>query len=478
MSTRIAILPGLACLALSVAAGPVPSPLLPAIELTACPDVGVPGALCGVHAVPESADLSVGGRTLSLEIVVLPATGPERRPDPVFYLPGGPGAPASGSVRGFAERPARRRHDFVFVDTRGTRGDDALTCEPEAGRDVRDRLAIFARAQVFADCRDRLQSIADLGEYSTPRMVDDIEAVRQALGYGPINLIGTSGGTRTALVYMRRYPASVRAVVLNGAVPLAFRNPLHHARSAQDALDGLVDLCERRPGCAAAYPRLRQEVHEVAERLDRQPLDVPVTHPRTGETIRVRFDRTLFGESLRQLMYSSRNGARIPALVHAAAGGDLGAFADRAVAGAIGVSIPMGMLSSIVCSEDTARIREEEIPAETDGTLLGDTRVRQQLAVCAVWPRARLDPDFAAPVATHHPTLILSGTLDPVTPPRWGEETARHLPQSLHLVVPGGHGVGGPCLDSIEERFLDTGSVRDLDVGCTDEIRYPAFPVS
>ena len=75
------------------------------------------------------------------------------------------------------------------------------------------------------------------------------------------------------------------------------------------------------------------------------------------------------------------------------------------------------------------------------------------------------------------PTLVLSGTLDPVTPPRWGAETARHLPNSLHLVVPGAHGVSfGLCARDIVHEFLAEASVDDLDTDCIASLRLPRFP--
>ena len=76
------------------------------------------------------------------------------------------------------------------------------------------------------------------------------------------------------------------------------------------------------------------------------------------------------------------------------------------------------------------------------------------------------------------PTLLFSGTLDPVTSPRFGEEAARHLSNSLHVVVPASHGIGGPCVDSIARQFLDSGSVERIDISCVKEIRLPAFEVA
>ena len=67
------------------------------------------------------------------------------------------------------------------------------------------------------------------------------------------------------------------------------------------------------------------------------------------------------------------------------------------------------------------------------------------------------------------PALLLSGTRDPVTPPSGAEAVASHLPNSLHLVVPGaGHGGGGPCVQEIQLRFVESGSVEGLDTSCLE----------
>jgi pimeloyl-ACP methyl ester carboxylesterase len=70
-------------------------------------------------------------------------------------------------------------------------------------------------------------------------------------------------------------------------------------------------------------------------------------------------------------------------------------------------------------------------------------------------------------VTSDVPTLLLSGTRDPVTPPSSAEAVAAHLSNSLHLVVPGaGHGVGGPCIREITLRFVEAGSLDNLDTSC------------
>jgi hypothetical protein len=64
--------------------------------------------------------------------------------------------------------------------------------------------------------------------------------------------------------------------------------------------------------------------------------------------------------------------------------------------------------------------------------------------------------------------------MDPVTPPEWGSLAARHMPNALHLVVPGCHeGKGGRCILALEQQFLERASVKDLDPGCVAAMRLP-----
>ena len=140
--------------------------------------------------------------------------------------------------------------------------------------------------------------------------------------------------------------------------------------------------------------------------------------------------------------------------------------------------LAMGMLMSVVGSEDIPRIDEASIVRETEGTFLGDGRVRRQIAVSRIWPRGKVPPNYGDPVCVATPTLLVSGTHDSVTPPRWGEAAARHLPNSLHLVVPAVHGSFGPVVDRIHHDFLKAGRVENLDTSAVKDMRMPKMSVS
>jgi predicted esterase len=73
------------------------------------------------------------------------------------------------------------------------------------------------------------------------------------------------------------------------------------------------------------------------------------------------------------------------------------------------------------------------------------------------------------------PVLLISGNLDPVTPPHWGEEAIKYFPNGKHIVVPGAHVSDSPCLDSIMKQFLKTARVQGLDTSCTANAKLPPF---
>ncbi len=60
------------------------------------------------------------------------------------------------------------------------------------------------------------------------------------------------------------------------------------------------------------------------------------------------------------------------------------------------------------------------------------------------------------------PVLLLSGELDPVTPPEYGDQVAAHFPRATHLVAPGqGHIVTTRgCMGDLVSEFIIAGDFR------------------
>jgi pimeloyl-ACP methyl ester carboxylesterase len=131
---------------------------------------------------------------------------------------------------------------------------------------------------------------------------------------------------------------------------------------------------------------------------------------------------------------------------------------------------------SVLCSEDVPRIGAQEVDALTRGTFLGAVMVKSFSDACSHWPRTSLPPGFDSPFDAPVPTLLLSGELDPVTPPEWAKQAAIRLPNSVQVVVPGAtHGVSAyGCVPELIARFVRAGSASGLDTTCAAKgIRLP-----
>lgn len=417
------------------------------------------------------------GRMLELKVIVLHAKGENPRPDPIFYFAGGPGQGVADLYRGFVQADYREKRDIVLINQRGTGGDNLLQVEVGTDDNLQSYMDTIFQVEAYREALTELKENFDLSLYSTSTAMDDINEARIALGYDQINVMGGSYGTRACLVYMRRHPETVRTAVLNGVAPIAFHNPLYHAYGAQRALDLVLQECAENPECNLAFPKVKEEFQIVLDRLKQVPAEAAVTHPVTNEEVSVKVSRQAFAETLRMMMYSVRGSRNVPLFIHKAYEGDFSALAEQALTRnrALSKSLAMGMLLCVTCSEDIPYIDPAEISTEIGDSFFGDFRVRNQMAICEFWPKSKLPKNYGENVRVRVPTLLLSGTIDAVTPPRWGEEAASHLPNSLHVVAPAAHGVGGRCIAELIAAFHDTGSVADLDPSCVEEMKLPPF---
>lgn len=461
----------------------------PRLTLTPCAADRAPvlaGARCGTISVFENRTARTG-RTIDLRVMVLPATGPNRAPDPVFFIAGGPGSSIIDEAGGIARDPSRlrERRDLVLVDQRGTGGSSPINCSFYGPPDsLQSFLGDFMPPEAVRRCRTVFEREKDLTQYTTSVAVGDLDEVRAALGAERINLSGGSYGTRASQEYMRRYPSRVRTASLYGLVPPSLAMPQHFARDAQTALDAVIGECAADAACHAAFPRLAGDVSSVLARLQREPARVAIDHPRTGRPVTVSLGYDMFTETLRYMLYSSVDAALVPAAMHQAAGGDFTWWARRSLRerGAnTGNGNFDGLYLAITCAEDLPRTDPDRETAEANGTFLGNYRMRQQRAACALWGRSPVPADYFTPVRSDVPVLLVAGANDPVTPPRYAAEVARTMPNALRVVVPfGAHGLYGlegvGCIDQLRHDLIERGSVAGLDTSCVSRIRRRGFP--
>jgi pimeloyl-ACP methyl ester carboxylesterase len=453
------------------------------ITLNDCEVQRLGKAKCGTLEVYENR-ATKKGRMISLNILVLPATGDKREPDPLVYFAGGPGSAATEDATGIAGafQKIREHRDLLFVDQRGTGKSHPLNCEFYNPADVQSYLGYFFPLEDIRKCRPQLEANSDLTLYTTTIAMDDMDEVRAALGYEQINLFGGSYGTRAALTYLKRYPKRVRTATLQGVAPANAYMPSDFPLGNERALNGVIAECAADEACNKAFPNLKDEAKAVLNQLIKGPVDVEVQKPNSKERAKVKLNRDLAAEAIRYMLYSPVPASRVPLYIHLASQGNFVPLAEAAIDYRINLvgSGGNGMYLSVTCAEDLPWIKPGEGERMAANTFLGDYRLRQQREACALWPRATIERDYAKPVRADVPVLILTGEWDPVTPPSNGDAVAKTLPNSLHIVVPhGAHGLGGleniDCVLRIMAEFVERGTTKGIDTGCVKTIRRRGF---
>lgn len=437
-------------------------------------------AQCGTLAVPED-PAAPDGRKITLALAWVPTDNAED-PDPVFMLAGGPGQGARDSypLVATAFREILRKRHVILLDQRGTGGSNALVCRDERGRSaVGDSLQDTpASAAAFARrCRGDVERRADPRFYTTSIALQDLDAVRAALGVERINLVGISYGTRVAQHYLRAFPERVRSAVLDGVVPNALVLGSEHAKNLEASLDLQFARCGQTPACTERLGAPRENFRRLATELRAAPRTLRYRDAFSGEE---KTDALTYGHLaavVRLYAYAPMAAAMLPLTLHEAAQGRAEPLMAQAqmMLGQVSEQITHGMQLSVMCSEDAPRLRVD--PADA-GSVLGTEFIEFTLAQCAEWPRGAVPADFNAPLRSQVPVLLLSGEFDPVTPPRYGEEVLQGLSRGRHLVLRGqGHNViGVGCAPRLAARFIDTADAAALDAGCLEKLAYaPPF---
>jgi pimeloyl-ACP methyl ester carboxylesterase len=435
-------------------------------------------ARCGTLTVPEDHDRP-DGRKLSLRVAVVSAEAGGRRPDPVFFLAGGPGQAATELYPAVAAALARvaRLRDIVLVDQRGTGGSAPLDC-----RDLSEPAAVDRSEQadlrLVADCGERLARGADLRRYGTDDFVRDLDLVRVALGAERVNLVGASYGTRAALVYARRFPARVRTMVLDGVTPLQMPIGAWFERDAQRAFSLAVGRCRADAACARAFPDPAGDLSALLASLEKQPRTLSLRDPLTGAARAVTLDAGTVRRLVFLLSYAPETVSLLPALLSEARRGDPGPLASLGLTAGrdVQATISRPLQLAVLCAEDVPRYPPAD-PAAERGRYLGRSLGAAFRDACLRFPHGDAPAGFGEPVRSEAPTLLLSGQADPVTPPEWAATAAASLPRSLQLTLAGAaHGtLSRGCMPRVVERFIEAEGIDGLDAACLSLVRPQPF---
>ncbi len=434
-------------------------------------------AQCTTLAVPEDR-AQPDGRQIELAIAWVPSSSPDPKPDPVFMLAGGPGQSAKESypmVAGAFGPTLRDRH-VVLVDQRGTGASNRLACLDEDGENAfsdADDATPEAAAAFARSCAAKLD--ADPRFYTTTDAIQDLDAVRAAIGASQLNLVGISYGTRLAQQYAKRYPAQTRSLVLDGVVPNALVLGSEHAKNLEASLDLQFARCATDEACAERFGSPRANLDALFAKLREAPLPVTYRDPFDGSQRTEDFSPGHLAAVVRMFSYAPVMAGMLPLALHEASQGRPQDLMAQSVmlTSMLGGSIVHGMQLSVMCAEDAPELKVD--PADAN-TTLGNALIEVSLAQCAEWPTGQRPADFRAPLTGELPVLLLSGEFDPVTPPRYADQVGGSLPKSRHLVGRGvGHGLlAVGCTPRLLAEFLKTTDAAALDAKCLDDLTYAA----
>jgi pimeloyl-ACP methyl ester carboxylesterase len=435
-------------------------------------------AQCGELEVPENR-AEPGGRTIRIFAAVLPANTLTPKEDPLVIVAGGPGQAAS-TLAPFAGRLAevRRTRDVVLIDQRGTGRSSPLDCAAFKPReDEAFDLDPLPRARA---CVGELKAQGvDPAQYTTTAWIADLEAMRAALGYARWNLWGGSYGTRVAQEYYRRHPERVRTLTLDGVAPPGLIITLDVWPTREAALAAIFAHCATSERCRAVHPDLAATLARLREALGPEGRDVALQDPRTGATRQERVSFDLVLSALQPLTYAPETASLLPEMLSLATKGDFGALfaAHPAVSGNLAEQMNTALHLSVTCAEDVPRIAPGQEARTLDG--LPTARLaRRLISVCELWPRGTMPADFAQPLGGDVPVLLLSGGMDPVTPPAYGKEVMPGFANSRHIVAPGyGHIVSlHACGPRLLAAFVDQAGFTTLPATCVEHFETSTPP--
>ena len=458
-------------LLMSVAATAAPDLQLSDCRISAGP--GHPGikARCGTFLRPLNPQ-DPEAETLELRVAVVAALDLDPEPDPVVPLAGGPGGSAIQFYSAFyrAFEPTRRNRDILLLDQRGTGSSARMDCPFDD--DVVEGL--YTNEQTLEFTRSCLEQLPhDPRFFTTSVAVADLEAVRVALGYPSLNLVGTSYGTRVAQHFARRYPGSTRTIILDGVVPPQIPLGPEIATEAQRALDDIFARCAEDADCSAHFPEVDLDFVSLRARIEEQPVTVELSDPVTGRRASVLFGRNELATAIRLLAYDPRSIAIIPLLVHEAANDNFVPLAAQfqLTVSRLADALALGMHNSVVCAEDMPFVDREQIDfTALEATYIGALQLEALESICSLWPQGPLDDGFAEPLATDIPVLLLSGGADPITPPRYADLAAVELTNARHLVgEQQGHGqLAAGCNPRLIAEFISAADPAAIDPGCME----------
>ncbi|WP_354701420.1 alpha/beta hydrolase [Paraconexibacter sp. AEG42_29] len=388
---------------------------------------------------------------------------------PLIFLSGGPGEPNAQNVLA-AVKPKqpnalsslRRTRDIYFIEQRGVGlSRPELSCEKEMkaatsipGTDAEISALVIA---TYEACAGRLKRQGiDLGGFTTAQIAQDLDSVRRALHIGRADVQATSYGTKVALAAAQRNPKWIRRMLLVSTIDPRANFALDAPGNLVRAVNTLNATCNL-TSCRTRYGNLREKLDAGIESLAQAPLTSPAA---PGQVLTAGLAIT----KVFSAFYTKQGIDQLPSLISAIARRDpklLKAGDAGATAGLV-----TGQEYSVLCGEElshltAARIARASASLPSYARTFAGTQTTLGLPAVSICKAFDRKPQVARPTGLSNvrmPVLLVSGSLDQVTPPSYAAAVRKRLPRATSITLPAGHSAVnnvGPCGQKLVVAFFD-----------------------
>lgn len=413
----------------------------------------------GILKVPENRE-NPNSRTLNLVYKVLKAKKADSLKSPIVYLQGGPGAPTLIMEEFWENHPLRNDRDIILMDQRGT-GESGANCTKlgesmfaimQQDLDPEEEIAAV-KSKIWGCQETAKQAGVDFSGYNSKENAADFEDLRKTLGYDKLNLFGASYGTRLGLTLMRDFPNSIRSAVLFGVLAPESDFVGGSIKNFENSLFSVLERCEQNEECNNRYPDLKNRLLKTLKKLEREPLQFDFQ--KKSFTLNAKDALLVLFFSL----YDRYSIGNVPFLIEALESGEIEPISNALVT-------VKSIYNFINLPVNYSVMANEELPFVNLATLDKVARQSQigygfapnssNIKLLNNWHSSKAKIIEDQPVISDIPTLMASGSLDPVTPPNNAKRALKHLKNGYEIIFSDeSHDLFNPCFLQIAEDFLN-----------------------
>ena len=421
------------------------------------------GVEFGFITVPENYQ-KPDGRLIKVAFSIIKARVENSKSDGLLYFQGGWGSPMIRGVKGFMDRFPVRDRDIILFDFRGTGYSEPALCT-DLGLEVYENIisdysySEFNEHQKnqFNQCLDDLEAQQiDLLQYESRNGMRDIRMLMDQLEYESYNLFGISYGTRRIQDLLRLSDKNVRSVVIDSNCPIGtgFTISGKMSKYYYDVLSAVLLDCESDAQCNLAFPNLKDRFEDFLKELKNKPLHV------INDEKDVFLNAVEVNGILHQLLYNRYYYADFPILLESLINRETTAIS----------TIAEGMKTRVISNTNAVgvinyiadwNVYQQQVQNNYDHFISSAHKHFEVLDLYLHYflndDRFPVDSLNAIPVVSEVPTLIISGTHDPITPPILSESLLPNFKNHFYFKLPKeGHGPAvTPCGENIWQQFIN-----------------------